>query len=111
MSDLATTPPSYIRCRTFGHAWDDVNPTDDEAEDFDLLYSGTNHSLLVANCTRCGNHRSDVVNSTGSLVNRRYTYPEGYLMAKGDRRPKRAEFRLQLLANRIASMSAKRGKK
>jgi hypothetical protein len=111
MTDLTKMPPTFVRCRTFGHAWDDVDPTDAEQDDFDLLWSGNDYDLLVTACPRCSMRRLDVVGEYGALRSRRYQYPEGYLMAKGDTRPKRAEFRVQLLANRLAAMKAKRGKK
>lgn len=109
-ADLTQLPPSYIRCRTFGHAWDDVDPTEEERTDFDVLWPST-HLLLPTNCVRCGMRRLDVIKPSGSLAQRRYLYPEGYLMVKGDHRPKRDAFRLQLLQNRLlANRLAKRGK-
>ena len=110
MTDLAAMPPVFVRCRTFGHAWDDVDPTSAEQDDHNLLF-GSDIPLIVTNCYRCDMRRLDVVNLTGGLVQRRYQYPTGYLMAKGEHRPKRAEFRLQLLANRKAMVTAKRGKR
>ena len=109
-------PPTFVRCRTFGHAWDDVDPTDTEQTDFDILWGGltgnSEVSLLVTACPRCTMRRMDVVGSAqGNLRSRRYLYPEGYLMSKGEHRPKRAEFRVQLLADRLAMAKRKRGKK
>ena len=109
-TDLTTMLPTFVRCRTFGHAWDDVDPTSAEQDDHNLLF-GSDIPLIVTRCYRCDMRRLDVINKTGGLVQRRYQYPSGYLMAKGQHRPKRAEFRLQLLALRVQSIAAKRGKK
>lgn len=111
--DLTKLPPTFVRCRTFGHAWDDVDPTDAEATDFDILWGGMTDEvdLLVTHCPRCTMRRLDVVGTHGNLRSRRYVYPEGYLIPKGDHRPKRAEFRVQLLANRLAMAKRNRGKR
>ena len=109
MTDLTKLPLSYIRCRTLGHACDDVEPTPEEVQDADLVWHG--FSLLATCCTRCAMRRLDIVTAAGTLRSRRYNYPVGYLMAKGEHRPKRNEFRKQLLANRIFQSKAKRGKK
>ena len=106
--DLNLMPPVYVRCRTFGHAWNDVDPTSDEADQHATRWP-EGHGLLVTDCMRCSMRRLDVVGVFGKLINRRYVYPEGYLMSKGDHRPKRDEFRMQLLANRLAFLR-KRGK-
>jgi hypothetical protein len=108
VTDLTKLPHSYIRCRTLGHAWDDVEPTAEEIQDADLMWHG--YSLLATCCSRCYMRRMDIVTTGGALRTRRYNYPVGYLIAKGEHRPKRIEFRKQLIANRIFQMKAKRGK-
>lgn len=108
--DLTVMPPTFVRCRTFGHAWDDVNPTEAEQDDHNLLF-GSDIPLIVTECHRCGMRRHDVVGLQGNLVQRRYEYPTGYLLPKGEHRPKRDAFRLQLLALRVQAVAAKRGKR
>ena len=102
MTDLTLMEPAYVRCRTFGHAWYDVDPSSEEQISKDLAKYNT---LIAAACVRCDMRRHDlVVSRSGELVNRRYVYPVGYILAKGVKRPKRDEFRLQLLANRLSSL-------
>lgn len=109
MTDLTKLPSSYIRCRTLGHAWDDVEPTPDEVRDADIIWHGD--SLLATCCSRCAMRRLDIAAPNGVLRTRRYNYPIGYLMAKGEQRPKRSDFRKQLIAYRIIQSKTKRGKK
>lgn len=112
MADLSTLPPTFVRCRTFGHAWDDVDATDTEQEQFDASWNdGEAHSLLVTECSRCSMRRIDIVHLIGGgLRSRRYTYPEGYLMPKGEHRPLRSDFRLELLGRRLRALTAGRKK-
>jgi len=62
----------YLRCRTWGHAWEEFTP------------QGTRPrwgELFSLRCVRCGTERFDTINALGALGARRYVYPEGYRIA------------------------------
>jgi hypothetical protein len=102
-----TLPLPFLRCRTFGHAWDEVSASPQEQVDFFALWSD-DHDLIVTDCSRCAMRRLDVVDPAGMLSQRRYTYPNGYLMARGAPRPRRNQFRLELIATRINQKAGKK---
>ena len=75
-------------CHTLGHAW---------------AVTSTLHQLdtiqLELVCQRCATTRTDRFSpASGHLYRRGYKYPTGYLLAKGEERPTRDEFRLRLIA-------------
>jgi len=99
--DQVMTHHDYVRCRTFGHAWEEqpvMQPDDWGRPQFWLR------------CTRCTTMRRDVFDArSGSLEGRAYDYPEEYRLA-GDQLPTRDEFRLKLLsiASDLADRRARR---
>lgn len=78
-----------VRCRTYGHGWDEFSPMRRPAKFGDRL------SLR---CVRCGAERHDIVSwIDGALLQREYVYPEGYAIAE---RHSRADFRAALVNRR-----------
>jgi hypothetical protein len=65
---------TYVRCRSYGHAWDEFAPIDLAPP----LYGWR----LSLRCTRCGTERHDNVDFKGQVMGRRYLYVDGY-MQKG----------------------------
>lgn len=64
-----------IRCRIFGHAWDEVSigaVTDDYVSPVGY------REVLALKCMRCGTARIDSWNRWGGLGGRRYIYDEDY---------------------------------
>lgn len=61
---------AYLRCRSYGHAWDEFNPIDMEAP-----WYGWRLSLR---CLRCTTERHDNIDFKGKVMGRRYIYPQGY---------------------------------
>lgn len=77
----------FVRCRTFGHAWEDIPATPHP----------DGHAFWLR-CVHCGGERHDVIDRRyGELVARRYDMPDGYGMS-ADEIPTRAEFRLRLMS-------------
>lgn len=79
-------PEDFLRCRTWGHAWEEFTPR------------GTRPAwgeLFTLRCTRCATERFDVINNLGALGSRRYVYPEGYHLSASET-PTRDAFRLEL---------------
>lgn len=92
----------FVTCRTFGHAWDSIPVTEPDPD-------GPQFWLR---CTRCTTLRRDVIDQRyGSLIRRKYDYPDDYQM-KGEDVPTRDDFRLRLLtlAEDMAERRAKRSK-
>lgn len=88
--DLRALDRDYVRCRTYGHAWDDFLPMRKPAKFGDRL------SLR---CIRCATERHDIVSWVdGSLLQREYQHPEDYAMAEHHTR---AEFRATLMTMRM----------
>jgi hypothetical protein len=86
MLDAFMQHREYVRCRTFGHSWDDipVTETDPDGPQFWLR------------CVNCHSVRRDTFHRmTGELIRRKYDYPDHYQLS-GDEVPTRDEFRLQL---------------
>lgn len=80
----------YVRCRTLGHAWFDVDST----------WTSPFGTPMTFRCERCGSERRDVIDQWGGLRARTYHKPRGYDLSRGEDRPARADFRLMLLAIR-----------
>lgn len=76
----------YLRCRTWGHAWEEFIPRDVRVKWGELW---------PLRCIRCGTERFDTINALGHLGARRYVHPEDYALAK-DETPTRDGFRVQL---------------
>jgi hypothetical protein len=81
---------AVVRCRTYGHAWDEFNPTGMDASDYGWR--------LSLRCVRCTTERHDVIDTIGNLATRQYIYPEGYDTSTGEARMTRPEFRQLLYA-------------
>jgi|SRR5215831_6997076 len=61
---------SFVRCRSYGHAWDEFAPIDLDAPTYGWR--------LSLRCLRCGTERHDNLDFKGKLMGRRYIYPQGY---------------------------------
>lgn len=68
--EITDLPTHYLKCRTFGHAWEEFVPVGMRAPQF-----GFRFSLL---CTSCASERHDLVNTQGQLLQREYRYQAGY---------------------------------
>lgn len=74
---------AYVRCKTYGHSWDEFRST-----------TATRSANLTLRCDRCGMHRYDQVSpTTGELDGRSYDRPPGYRTA----RLARPDLRVELL--------------
>ena len=78
---------AMIRCRTYGHAWDEFYPDDLGPPEFGWR--------LSLRCTRCTSQRHDTIDHIGQVGQRRYIYPDGYQLSREDT-PTRTEFRQSL---------------
>lgn len=78
---------SMLRCRIYGHAWDEFYP-----DDLGTPLYGWRLSLR---CTRCTTERHDVIDSIGQISMRRYIYVEGY-RNESDEKPTREDLRLAM---------------
>jgi hypothetical protein len=78
----------FLRCRAYGHSWDEFFP-----DDMEQPWYGWRLSLR---CVRCGTERHDNIDFKGAMMSRRYIHPLGYLTRKGDAKPTRTEFREEL---------------
>lgn len=73
MSDsLDGYPTPYLKCRTFGHIWDEFIPVGKRKPEF-----GFRFSLL---CITCGSERHDLLDTNGAVAARQYVYPDGYYL-------------------------------
>lgn len=98
--DRLSKHSSYVRCRTFGHSWDDI-PVTEPHEDGPSFW---------LRCVNCHMVRRDVFDARyGYLLHRAYDQPEGYSLA-GEEIPTRDEFRLRLftIGQDLADRRAKR---
>lgn len=71
--DLDDLPTDFLKCRTFGHAWEEYVPVGMRKPTFGFRYS-----LL---CASCGTERHDLIDTNGGLVQREYRYPDGYRLS------------------------------
>ena|ERR1700749_3691695 len=88
---------SMLKCRTYGHAWDEFYP--------DTLGAPVYGWRLSLRCTRCTTERHDVIDSIGAVSQRRYIYPDDYHLMR-DEMPSRETLRLAMF-DRIRSKLAK----
>jgi hypothetical protein len=79
-----------LRCRTYGHAWDEFYP--------DNLGTPLWGWRLSLRCVRCTAERHDTVDVNGYIGQRRYIYPDDYSMGR-DETPTRQEMRVSLFAS------------
>ena len=88
---------AMLRCRTYGHAWDEFYP--------DNLGEPMFGWRLSLRCTRCTAERHDTIDNTGGVGGRRYIYPDGYQMQR-DETPTREEMRMNLFRDVRAKLAA-----
>jgi hypothetical protein len=89
--------PAVIRCRTYGHAWDEFSPIDLGPPEFGWR--------LSLRCTRCLTERHDTIDLNGGVAVRRYIHPEGYSDVLGEEKMTRAEYRQALYSRFRRSFS------
>lgn len=90
---------AFTECHTIGHSWSVSG-----------LSTHGGAKVIHLLCTRCTAVRDDPVTSTGAVVGRKYTYPDGYLLAKGDEKLSRPEHRMALLSEMLGALK-RAGKK
>jgi hypothetical protein len=88
---------AMLRCRTYGHAWDEFYP-----DNLGVPMFGWRLSLR---CVRCTAERHDTIDHIGQVGARRYIYPEDYQLGR-DELPTRTELRTLLFAKVKAKLSA-----
>jgi hypothetical protein len=72
-----------LRCRIFGHAWDEV-PVGAVIDSYTTPLS---HKIVIAlQCMRCKTARIDSWNRWGALGGRKYIYPDDYKSLNEDLR-------------------------
>jgi hypothetical protein len=79
---------AMLRCRIYGHAWDEFYP-----DDLGVPLYGWRLSLR---CTRCTTERHDVIDHIGQVGQRRYIYAPDYQMHR-DELPTRDEMRQTMM--------------
>ena len=78
----------FVRCRTFGHAWEDIPVTETHVDGYSFWLR----------CVHCTGERHDVIDRRyGEVLHRSYHMPMGYALAI-DEVPTRADFRLRLMS-------------
>jgi hypothetical protein len=89
---------AYLRCRTYGHAWDEFAPIEMESP-----WYGWRLSLR---CIRCSTERHDnIAYTTGFVMGRHYIYPDDYQMVGlKDERPGKEVFREELFTKLRAQL-------
>lgn len=91
-------PVEFLRCRAFGHAWEEFVPVGMRKPPF-----GFRFSLL---CTSCETERHDLIDAAGNVASREYRYMPDYHL---DVRTNRAEIRLMYESRRKKTRLARRG--
>jgi hypothetical protein len=82
-------PDQYLRCRTFGHAWEEIPTTL-----ADPAYMQLWRWYMTARCTSCATERYEGIANDGSIGQRSYKYPDRYSLSFT---LKRADARLEYL--------------
>jgi hypothetical protein len=96
--ELLELPTEWLKCRSFGHTWEEFLPVGKRKPEF-----GFRISLL---CTTCSMERHDILDVLGNLATRDYKEPEGYY---GVGQFTRAEFRVAYDQKRSTRRIARRG--
>lgn len=91
---------NYAWCRTFGHSWDEWGT--DRTPEFGYYES--------VYCGVCGTERLFTVSLDGVVIQRRYVYPDGYMM-DNDTFVSRPEFRKFLRKNKFFAEKDKQTRK
>lgn len=81
-SALRSMVTDHVRCRTYGHSWDEHRPAD-----------ATRDADLTLRCERCGMIRYDRIDVHGDVYGRSYEYTEDYRVG----RLSRPDLRIELL--------------
>lgn len=71
--NLNDLPDHFLRCRSYGHSWEQIPITLANPEYVKLF-----HWYDVLRCVICGTERYDGINELGQVGNRSYNYPHGY---------------------------------
>jgi hypothetical protein len=98
---VTTFSNEFLRCRTWGHRWDDFNPIDMGPPMF-----GWRESLR---CSTCTTERHRIIGRNGQILSASYKYPEGYQMKKGFKAFPKGELRVEMfnrLRERLAAANA-----
>ncbi len=102
MSDSTVPRVDIVKCRTFGHSWDEFDPRYHEtARDW-----GADVWRITLRCTRCTTERYDYLNSIGGVVSRNYAYPVGYKEAGVTRAEYRLEYRTYIVKGKNRPLRA-----
>ena len=88
---MTTKNIDFLRCRSFGHSWEEFLATDMNKPLFGVRVSTV--------CTSCGTKRHDLLNTHGEVEQREYRYPDGY-QHNGGTPLKRADYKLLYLRSR-----------
>lgn len=94
---MTPSTTDYVTCRTLGHAWDPI-PADAPAPYGDPFW---------LRCVRCTTIRMDFCTfSTGEVIGRRYTYPDGYQYVRelDEEAPTRQDYRRILFAEHLSNV-------
>ncbi len=71
-TDLDSYPTHFLKCRTFGHSWEEFVPVGKRTPQAGFLFS-----LL---CTSCGSERFDSIGVQGRLISRQYVKHPDYAL-------------------------------
>lgn len=71
--DIHDLPTPHLKCRVFGHSWDEYTPATKRKPPFGWRLSSI--------CVSCGTERHDIIGATGDVVSREYVYPNDYLLS------------------------------
>lgn len=96
--DLRSLPLPWLKCRAFGHAWEEYVPVGKRKPEFGFR--------LSLSCSSCGMERHDILDTYGHLATREYVAPDGYYDIG---RWPRADFRLAYYRARKGTRVARRG--
>jgi hypothetical protein len=95
--DTTGLDAAALRCRVYGHAWDEFYP-----DNLGTPFYGWRLSLR---CGRCTTERHDLIDSIGRVSSRRYIYPEEYAI-EAEEKPTRDQLRLAMF-DRVRARLAK----
>jgi hypothetical protein len=84
---LRNYPLVFLRCRAWGHQWDEFQP---------LRPKNRTSTILSLLCERCSSERYDTLDYKGAVWARQYEYADGYAMTGSPM--SRQEARAELLA-------------
>jgi hypothetical protein len=88
---------AMLRCRTYGHSWDEFYPPNLGTPSFGWR--------LSLRCARCTAERHDLIDVLGRVGQRQYVYPPNYSMLR-DETPTRDELRQRMLTEVRAKLLA-----